>query len=112
MELDADWLVDMAVQLSIIRVHKKAAWPYRLANQTRDPEILFVPLYIYFRFQQCFPNSSKYFPKFQIFFPKFLKYFPKSQNIFQKTKNILQKSKKFRKNSKIIFKFEKCLAKF
>src|SRR6266481_935530 len=77
LELDADWFVAMAMQLSIMRGQKKAAWPYR------DPKI-----------------PSKYLEIFH----RMPKYLVKMLKYLVKIRNILQNSKKFRKNSKKICK--------
>src|SRR6266481_8024696 len=81
LELDADWLAAMVVQLSIMRGQKKAAWPYR------DPK--------YFtKFLNILRNSEIYFQNSRIFFEK--------QKIFCKIrKNFVKIRKKFAKNQKI-----------
>src|SRR6266481_1026353 len=85
MELDADWFVDMAAQLSVIYQQKKLHGHIEILNILR--------------------NSSKCFTKFQIFYeiPKFIfrihEFFSKNKKYFAKFEKNLQKTKKFRKKS-------------
>src|SRR6266481_7719750 len=129
MELDADWLAAMAVQLSIMYQQKKAAWPYR------DPKCFpKIPKY-FTKFRNLFSNSRIFFEKQKIFckirknFVKIRKKFAKKPKNFVKirkksaknkthvfsmgkTKNIFQISETFCKNSKKFRKIEKYFAKF
>src|SRR6266481_8449508 len=61
MELDADWLSRMVVQLSIMCGQKKAARPYR------DPKIPSKYLEIFHRMPKYLVKMLKYLVKFEIF---------------------------------------------
>src|SRR6266481_6258949 len=53
LELDADWFVDMVVQLSIMRGQKKAARPYR------DPKYFTEFLELFYEIPKLFAKNEK-----------------------------------------------------
>src|SRR6266481_181049 len=92
MELDADWFVDMVVQLSIYIPTEKAAWPYR------DPKYFMKFLEMFYKIPNILRNSEIYFRIHEFFFEK-QKIFCKNRKNFVKIRKKLQKTKKIRKKS-------------
>src|SRR6266481_1197676 len=90
LELDADWLSALVVQLSIMRGQKKAARPYR------DPKY-FTKFLNILRNSEIFYEIPKFFSKNKKYFAKFEKNLGNSKKICKKPKKFCKKPKNFAK---------------
>src|SRR6266481_9076442 len=104
LELDADWLAAMVVQLSIMYQQKKAAWPYRdpkshpkiPRNVLQNSKYFYeIPKFI-FRIHEFFSKNKKYFAKFE-------KIRKNSKKNCKKPKNFVKIRKKIAKNKTHVF---------